>query len=349
MLGAFLNHLTKAAPAGIPVSLMGEAGYALGTAVVAVENASQLKMTGLPSGVRYGILTHGGKVICQVCEAENFSSPEFRIVEKKLEDFCPRGWHIHIHPQQSADSEMAHKKAVREIGTSYRDMRSYPGDDFVEEIISGNVQAHLNLCRENAFIGQHWWTPLYYTLEELRQLAQEATGVQIPIGLAPVNPELLHLRHHGIVIEDNWVIHFANCRVPDKTNQVKLDTLETFCSITPSAEEKGGPLNYRNDDEFKRQLHRNRAVWILFHANTWGKYNLITNNCEHLSRMCKVGRKESAQVKKGGLSIAGNLLLPLLPGGVIVRTLASLGIPYLLNEILNHRIIKESNPPRPFE
>ena len=136
---------------------------------------------------------------------------------------------------------------------------------------------------------------------------------------------MLHFQHHGILIEDNWVIHFARCRVPDNSNQIKLDTLDTFCNITPYAE-PGGPCDYKEDTEYKRILHRNRAVWILFHAKEWGSYNLFTNNCEHMSRACKVGRKQSAQVTNGVAQTALAALGLLFPGSIAARLAAMLGI-----------------------
>lgn len=319
-----------------------------GTPVVAVENAVDLKKTGLPTGIRFGIATQDACVIYQECQCKDLNKPRFAIVRKSCNVFCPHGWTLYKlgfpHITDFRLSEI-HKRAERAMGNLYLNLRSYPGDDFVYECLFSH--SIMERCETDPSIGQHWWTPLYYTANELVELAEEATDIKLPKLLpGSINPELLHFIHHGIAIEDNWVIHFATSRVPERKNRIKLDTIATFCDITPNTE-PGGPLPYKRDTAISRELTRNRAVWIYCHEKEWGRYNLIWNNCEHMSRMCKVGHKQSRQVQKtiGKIALAG--VGTLLPQSNIIR-IASLGLPFLLNGILQGRIM-QNTPPLPFE
>lgn len=347
MLGTFLQILCGNSPCQLQEiePYCEGASLAAGQPLVAIETPELLRETGLPCDLRFGIADERLQVIVQQSEGDGMVQPSFRIKRTELHNFAPRGWKLYTVDAEALQIDLAatHSRAIACLGNVHKVLRSYPGDDFLTECLSGeSFAAHV---RRNPTIGQHWWTPLRYNITELQQLAEDATGLRLPsIYPDKINPALLKFRHHGIAIEENWVIHFATCRVPNKKNRVKLDTLNTFCNITPY-ENFGEPCHYKNDTEYSRQLHRNRAVWILFHSEEWGHYNLITNNCEHLSRMCKVGRRESAQVKQG---IAGTALAAastFIPGGPIARALAAIGLPYLLNIVLKHRTLAASLPP----
>lgn len=304
-----------------------------GTLCVAVEHATHLKNTGLPCRIKFGILTTNGQIILQECTKEdNIYSAHFKINKVSKEDFCPSLWSLYV-PENATELynlKQAHSKAVQELGTLHQYLRSYPGDDFTAECLFGERSVLEYIRTGNT--GQHWWTPLYYKIDEIQQELASAvknyTRIKLPTFKTPdkMNVELLHFKHHGITIEDNWVIHFARCRVPDYSNQIKLDTLQTFCDITPNTE-PGAACKYENETEQKRLQHRNRAVWHLFHAEQIGSYNLLYNNCEHFSRLCKVGKKQSAQVKNGIVDTVLTILPYLIPGGGIgVKIASSLGL-----------------------
>lgn len=321
---------------------------AAGAPVVAVQNIRDLQQFGLSSGIHFGIASHNARVIFQECRCNDMHAPRFEITSSPINTFCPIGWTLYTieYKEGKANNlEAVSNRAERAMGNLYLNLRSYPGDDFVYECLFSH--SIMERCETDPSIGQHWWTPLYYTASELLELAEEATDIKLPKLLpGSINPELLHFIHHGIAIEDNWVIHFATSRVPERKNRIKLDTIATFCDITPNTE-PGGPLPYKRDTAISRELARNRAVWIYCHEKEWGRYNLIWNNCEHMSRMCKVGHKQSRQVQKtiGKIALAG--VGTLLPQSNIIR-IASLGLPFLLNGILQGRIM-QNTPPLPFE
>lgn len=345
MLGFFMNALegrgafslstaTKATVQSLPC----------GTPLVAVQSPTTLRETGLPTGMQFGILSENSRIICQRYIEGNMFTPRFRIERISLSEFCPRGWTL-FRIQQAEDMfdlQKTYRKTKYTIGDVYQTLRSFPGDDFVAECLSNRMSSAI--IQPCDCTGQHWWTPLHFKADELTKLLEDALGTAIPKlpGKSP-NPVMLKLQHHGIAIESGWVIHFASCRVPDKTNQVKLDTLDTFCNITPYAE-MGGACPYKTDTAHTRILHRNRAVWILFHAAEWGKYNILCNNCEHLCRMCKVGRKQSAQVKKKVGSLAIEAGTWAIPGGKIVKGIASFGLPFILEQLFPDHSSEDSAP-----
>ena len=345
MLGLIMNSFAgKGSTQLVKIPHSEKRSLEIGTLVIAVRAPGQLRENGLLAGLRFGITSDSNQVICQQCVCEDMDAPRFEIRKYPLDDFCDSGWILFSLQKiegTSGGPEQWHHRATKELGTVYLDLRSYPGDDFVAECVYGETS--YNRRQDDSSMGQHWWTPLYYTLSELQELVEDALNAKLPrIVPGEINPEMLHFIHHGITIEDGWVIHFASCRVPDNKNRVKLDTLETFCSITPYAE-AGGPLPYRKEDVVQRLMARNRAVWILFHEKEWGKYNLIWNNCEHFSRMCKVGRRESRQVK---LEI-GKLVWTIgsiAAGGGVVPKLALAGLPYIMKHVLPNRLLISGAP-----
>ncbi len=324
----------------VPFDMM--LSLAIGTPVVAVQNIRDLQQFGLSTEIRFGITTHDARIIWQECRCNDMHDPRFEITSSPIKIFCPYGWTLYtidFKEEKSYNATKTHNRAERAMGNLFLHLRSYPGDDFVYECLFS--QTVIERCEVDSSIGEHWWTPLYYTASELMELAEEAMDIKLPKLLPDsIDPELLHFIHHGIAIESNWVIHFATSRVPEKKNRVKLDTIETFCDITPQAE-SGGPLHYKRDTPATRAQARNRAVWIYSHEKEWGRYNLVWNNCEHMSRMCKVGRKESRQVKKtvGKIAIAGGGAL--FPQSKIIKV-AALGLPFLLKGILNSRIMQKN-------
>ena len=311
----------------------------VGMLCVAVEHAARLQNTGLPCRIQFGILTTNGQIIVQQCTVEDLHNPQFKIKKVALEAFCPTLWSLYV-PENATELynlKQAHRKALQELGTLHQYLRSYPGDDFTAECLFGERSVLEYIRTGNT--GQHWWTPLYYKIDEIQQELTSAiksyTRIKLPTFKTPdkMNVELLHFKHHGITIEDNWVIHFARCRVPDYSNRIKLDTLQTFCDITPNTE-PGAACEYKNETEQKRLQHRNRAVWHLFHAEQLGSYNFLWNNCEHFSRLCKVGKKQSAQVKNGIVDTALAVLPYLIPvGGILAKIIASLGLPIVKEKL----------------
>lgn len=101
--------------------------------------------------------------------------------------------------------------------------------------------------------------------------------------------------HHGIYEDDNHVYHYAakiGNEVSPENALIIVTDLKTFL--------KGGIAEARdyNEIELKKLLPKdeiiNRAKSLL--GTGLGKYNLITNNCEHFSNYCAFGVKESTQV-----------------------------------------------------
>lgn len=306
-----------------------------GEVVVALYDLYLIRETGLPTDMRFGIADSADGVIWQRCkENSDMRNTEFRVEKSPIETFCPDGWHLLVLDGHH-DLTVTYERAKSSVSRYRRQLMSYPGDDFVFECCAGSTQDEkYRQCPE---IGQHWWTPLYYTASELQKLLtksilQKTGWKHVALSIPDkIDVELLHFTHHGIVIEEGWVVHFSTCRVPEGENRIKLDPIQAFTNITPYAP-PGGPCNYTTDTEYNRQLHRNRAVWILSHAAEWGSYNLFFNNCEHMSRMCKVGDRQSAQVRNGVAKAALAVLTAIVPGALWLRILGALGMTVIVDK-----------------
>lgn len=302
LFGYFLQYIAESTPA--PVS---REQIQPGSVVVAAADMQQLRETGLPCALRFGIATEAQEIICQCCETDAEAIPEnlqFTVRKLSLDDFVQGDRRLYIFPYTGKrEPEMILLSAKMRMDGTYRELRSYPGDDFVAECLTGLSAAEL--IEKAPMAGQHWWTPLQMTLREgLKWL-----GVDVPAGWLPqaADVQVFDQTHHGITIEANQVIHFSTRRVPDGSNRIKADSLREFRSIGDD-ELSGSPVKYKEETPGQRLRSRNRAVWVFCHAESWGGYNLMDNNCEHFSRYCRVGRKESRQVIAAFLGAVGTLI-----------------------------------------
>ena len=302
LLGHFLHLISDTIPAPrAPEELKP------GNIVVAVADMQQLKETGLPTEIRFGIVCDDGDVICQFCESEGEVIPEhpqFSIKKLSLDDFTEKSMLVYVIPFEcQLGSDIVIMSAKMHIGLTYYELRSYPGDDFVAECLSG-LSAE-ELMQKTPIAGQHWWTPLHMTLRQgLKWL-----GVDVPSDWLPeaADVQVFDQTHHGIAIEGNQVIHFSTRRVPDGSNRIKADSLKEFRSIGDDTH-GGSPVKYKEETTEQRLSSRNRAVWIFCHSGRWERYNLMDNNCEHFSRYCRVGKKESRQVIAAVMEALGALI-----------------------------------------
>ncbi len=322
-LGYFLNHLSKAEPQ--PVELK---DLVPGSVVVAVENMQQLRETGLPCAIRFGIVDADQTIICRCCESENIEEPKFIVKKLPEEKFAGNGMRLYTCPTESAKAlDMVLYTARVNVGLESYHLCSYPGDDFVAECLSGlEVE---QMAEKIPAAGQHWWTPLKMTLREGLNWLDWKT----PAGWLPeaADVQVFDQTHHGIAIEGGQVIHFSTRRVPDGKNSIKADSQEEFLDIGSGTENTGGPVKYKVETVEQRLKSRNRAVWVFCHAAAWGSYDLATNNCEHFSRYCRVSKKESRQVI-GATMEAIALLMDLIPKAMpynLVLTALSLLLKYL--------------------
>lgn len=103
--------------------------------------------------------------------------------------------------------------------------------------------------------------------------------------------------HFGIMIENDNVIHFSgatndNCLNSNKVN-IRVSSLIDFL--------KGDTLeiNVPYDSIFTREevVKRAKSLLNLDGKNKY-KYNLITNNCEHIARQIYYNKHSSKQVNK---------------------------------------------------
>ena len=314
LLGHFLKQIEQSAP-----PLASPEALVPGCVVVAVGHMQQLRDTGLPCAVRFGIVDHHRNIICQRCVTESAAvpeAPEFIIHRLPIQEFMGDYKELYLYDiPDNRSIESILMSARMHVGIAYYRLRSYPGDDFVAECLTGLSSEEL--VAQDSKIGQHWWTPLQMTLRQgLKWL-----GIDVPTGWLPdvADVQVFDQTHHGIAIEGAQVIHFSTCRVPDDSNRIKTDSLHEFRSIGDN-ENSGSAVKYKTETPELRLNSRNRAVWVLCHAESWGRYNLMDNNCEHFSRYCRVGKKESRQVVAAVMEAMG-VLMSSLPKSLPFRPL----------------------------
>lgn len=98
--------------------------------------------------------------------------------------------------------------------------------------------------------------------------------------------------HHGIFVgPEDGVAHFTALDINKSNAEVRLDDISFFegtkmlirikyDTCLPCAETTANALNHVNNPQ------------------SFGRYNLITNNCEHFATKCKTGIKQSLQIER---------------------------------------------------
>lgn len=314
LLGRFLSIIREEEPEPLSADAL-----RAGMPVVAVADMAQLHRLGLPGALHFGVATGEGSVICRRCVKEDMDSPRFEVKEMPIRDFLMPDAELYPCVGAPAGDINALRRARWFLDTD-RDnkerrnkLHSYPGDDFVAECLQEDIDC-VKLLEDDPYAGQHWCTSFkieakeviralveWVKAEELRNLLSKPIDSILP-------DELRDTFHHGITIESGQVIHFSTCRLPKgERPQIKTDCREDFLSWGKDIGD-GGPVKYKKETPEKRLVARHRAVWIFCHAQEWGEYGLFSNNCEHFSRFCRVGKKQSRQVATKALEVLAWLM-----------------------------------------
>lgn len=317
-----------------------------GQPVVAARSMEQLCTQGLPDVLRFGIATGAGTVICQrPTEGSNLENPAFCVEELPLSKFLSDGAELYACGKPGIGGASGLERAHSRVGELSNTLRSYPGDDFVQESLSGETMAAF--VERDSRVGHEWVSPFIIHIKEVvENLSQvtdllgfskfadflnsgdedadkEQTGMLQTIANMPgirnlsmqeiigkttevltnevKSIELLDQQHHGIAIENRQMIHFSSCRLPRDIAQIKTDSVEAFMKWRAESCE-GGQVKENEVSVETRLNTRNRAVWVFCTSETWGKYNIFTNNCEDFTRFCREGRKGSRQVRNKALA-----------------------------------------------
>lgn len=328
MLGSFIQS-RKAIPADDTILP--------GTPVVALLNASDFEQKGTIDGMRFGIYAGDGRVYFR--KSFRFSIEKaheklsYEVLAVSMSAFCPDGWSLYTYSEEDAVGTPADvlRRAQNRLHEQSYGYVSIIGDDFVYECLT--TRTLWSYLEEHPEIGSHVWTPLNYTLTDiLREIGVQKTFQ---------SPDIFKLRHHGLRIERDTVIHFAR-RADDMVNRLRVDSHADFVNTTPDAPDGGEVEGGRSLTS--RLVARNAAIGILLHRPLWGKYNLLTNNCEHFSTYCRSGVRCSEQVasaQKKALSAFVTQVLPwLIPGGQSVKV-ARL-IQQILTPILHIYVLRDT-------
>jgi hypothetical protein len=93
--------------------------------------------------------------------------------------------------------------------------------------------------------------------------------------------------HHGIAIDDRWVVHYTGSPFAWKEARIELATMTTFAD---------GDRVFRVDSP--RRFSRDRVVTRARSRVGERDYNLVTNNCEHFAWWARSGAPVSPQVRQ---------------------------------------------------
>lgn len=315
-----------------------------GSPIVALSSPESLLTGSLGKEILFAIVSDKpGHLIAQQVVADSEEGVEFEIQE------FPAAEHLHYYTYETNRSTTAEvlQRAKSRLQQCYHRLRSYPGDDFVEECLSGLDIVDI-LAQQPEEIGQHWWTPLEVTPKEVlddlqeaiqRELATTPTGgsfmeiarrkivnkklQDITAKIREVTPAVLmnitlpQLEHHAILIEGGQSVIFAG-------GTIRHMSKKSFCNITPNTPiggpAKGSPQGKTEID--LRLIARNRAIRQLCREGAtpgeWGDFNLLLNNSEHFCRYCRNGKAYCTQLTDKTISALKAILGMILPGWLAV-------------------------------
>lgn len=338
MFGFFVNELSQRNLSTLSADEVRQ--LEPGTPIAVVQNPDLLVNEGRLSPHFFIALKSdiSSEIIVQRCISESWDSPCFIVVREEYDIHFYNNAIFYRYPVQADCSLSATiQRALSRLDIITNEMRSYPGDDFVDECLTGRTMTELFSDCCDSISGQHWWTPLSVPIKELVDALYRA----YPWVEKKVSPLLAkdwikkyaekvgaqktpEVQHHGILIENHRVIHFSNY-------EIRTDSLDTFLNTTPGTQ-PGGPVAVGSpqlpENVEARLRARNKALWVLCqrgqNPNYWGNYNLLMNNCEHFSRMCRENRFSSLQVRNQATNLAIEAISCVLPGpvGVFLPTLA---------------------------
>ncbi len=315
-----------------------------GSPIVALSSPENLLTGTLGKEIFFAIVSDTpGHLIAQRVIEDAGESIRFEIQEFRAEE------HLHYYTyvtEGNAPAEVL-QRAKNRLQQCYPGLRSYPGDDFVEECLTGLDIVDI-LAQQPEEIGQHWWTPLEVTPKEVlddlqeaiqRELATTPTGgsfmekarrkivnknlQDITDKIREVTPAVLmnitlpQLEHHAILIEGGQSVIFAG-------GTIRHMSKKSFCNITPNTP-IGGPTKGSPQGKTEvnlRLIARNRAVRQLCREGVtpgeWGDFNILLNNSEHFCRYCRDGKPSCTQLTDKTISAVKAILGMILPGWLSV-------------------------------
>ena len=338
MLGDFIHAYTHGHSS--PISNL--CNLPAGTPVVAMDAPENLKAGQLSPRFFFAILSDKpGHLIGQNVISDSEEGVQFEVQEFE----APAQLTYFTYEIPDMELPQALKRAQSKIGHRYEHiLRSYPGDDFVDECLTGrDIQCLFGNRKEEA--GQHWWTPLEvtakYVLDNLNELIEQEITKPVPpdeniferkarevknkilkqvsAGIKNVSLQALQkmtlpqLEHHAILIEGSQCILFTE-------GSIRFMSKANFCNMTPNTP-IGGPakgLPQGKPDVESRLITRNRAVRRIcreaISAGEWGDFNIILNNSEHFCRDCREGAPSCTQLPDKIINAINSILGIILPG-----------------------------------
>lgn len=223
--------------------------------------------------MQFGIFIHKDMVVCQQFKYDQSVGYIFSIRRYTLNVFTDRHKNdiYEYIPKFEYDYSFAVNNALSlDNGIILSGLRSVLGDDFVLWCLVGNDR--FIQMFNGSRMGFHYKVPR-------RMIAK--------------------YYHHVIAIEEGFIINFAVPDTIDEKIYIRI-TLQEFQDLKNPQK-----VQYTDDNLTNRLVARNRALMALTGVVQFGRYNLITNNCEHFAVWCKTGKMKSFQVYNAFMTLGG--------------------------------------------
>ena len=295
MLGHFLNKFRS----GKAEVLNFESLKTLtpGTCLVSMESGGKNMTDGIPGKMLFGVWAGNDKMIVQKALTEDWNTPVFIVTEHKV--LSTASYYAYESPYGSADKAKTLFRAQTNRDKIFKELRSYPGDDFVDECLTGKTMLQLMESVPQR-VGQHWWTPLQLPAmyivrqfqDELEKMvkeidAEEKKATSDASGLPfwkrvgqkvkeikdTVYNETIRKTYSAIalikslpdsvktpMVEHHAIMLEANQIVHYYQDRIRVGLFHEFCDMTPNSAAGGPASGDAQDSAAVRLITRNRAV-----------------------------------------------------------------------------------------
>lgn len=295
MLGHFLNKFRAGRSAELKISEL--KSLTPGTCLVAIEDVDQVETDGIPGKIQFGIWVGNDKMLVQKSLTEDWNTPVFIVAEQKIS--ASARYYEYEAPYGTADKAKTLQRAQAALNTVVKELRSFPGDDFVDECVTGKTMLQLMESVPQR-VGQHWWTPLQLPAmyivrqfqDELEKMVKEIeeeekksapaesglsfwrrVGQKVKEIKDNVYNETIRKTYSAIalikslpdsvktpMVEHHAIMLEANQIVHYSKDRIRLGLFREFCDMTPDSA-AGGPAS--GDAQISaevRLITRNRAL-----------------------------------------------------------------------------------------
>lgn len=168
-----------------------------GTCLVVIDSEQGFLEGGISESFYFCVWGGNGRVIVQKPQSEDWNSPLFRVEYGDV--LSEARYVVYESPYGEADAAATLARAEARLNEMSEEMRSFPGDDFVDECMTGKTMLQL-MEVVHPRVGQHWWTPLHICANhvvlhfkaDLERQLKESLATEEKKQVAPESKSLFH-------------------------------------------------------------------------------------------------------------------------------------------------------------